>query len=440
MASGKRKLIEEGKAELERLLEERIDEEGMTLDEIEAVVEKTMREVAAWVEERLIEQQRPPESNLAPCPRCRQLGPYKRILETSVLTIHGSRQLRGRRYHYCGTCGKGFSPFDTVLGLEPGREATRQVRAWQAKYGSDGAFSAAAELLLDLRGLSLSASTVERTTLEVGEQLRLAKASVPAAETPAPRRRLLPRTYLSMDGTMLPLREPWKRDGTAGKLHCRYGEAKIGIVFQTDQRDGLDTRVVRRECISAMGDLSRFVPQLASLAGRWHLSAVRELVILGDGAPWIWKLAAKDFPRAIEILDFWHLTEHLWTVARAMHGPGTEGAQQWVREAQWDLQHDLVQSFLQGVREWIPSNPDAAEVRRVELEYFTNNAERMRYATFLKRGYMIGSGVMESGCRQIAKRRLAQAGMHWRQESAEAVLAVRSHLLSTYSVPLTQYA
>ena len=54
------------------------------------------------------------------------------------------------------------------------------------------------------------------------------------------------RTYLSMDGTMCPLRDPWKRDGSAGKLQCRYGEAKLGIVFQTEQKDGLDTEVARR--------------------------------------------------------------------------------------------------------------------------------------------------------------------------------------------------
>lgn len=440
MASGKRRLIEEGKSELERLLEERIDEDGMTLDEIEAVVEKTMREVASWVEKRLIAEQQPPETNLAPCPQCQQLSPYKRIVATGVLTIHGLQPLH-RRYHYCGACREGFSPLDAALGLEPGREATRQVRAWEAKYGSEGAFAAAAELLQDLRGLSISASTIERTTLEVGEQLRATKVERPGPEVPHPHQgQLLPRTYLSMDGTMLPLRDPWKRDGTEGKLHCRYGEAKIGIVFQTDQREGLDTRVLRRECISALGELSRFVPQLESLAWRWRLPAARDLVILGDGAPWIWNLAAEYFPHAVEILDFWHLTEHLWKVARARHEPGSEAARKWVRDAQWDLQHDLVQSFLQGVREWVPHNAAAAEVRRVELEYFTNNAERMRYGTFVKRGYMIGSGVMESGNRQIAKRRLAQAGMHWRQESAEAVVAVRAHLLTTQSAPLTQYA
>jgi len=134
------------------------------------------------------------------------------------------------------------------------------------------------------------------------------------------------------------------------------------------------------------------------------------------------------------------MTEHLWNVARARHGKGTEAAQAWVRATQWDLKHDLTASFLQDLREWEPATEEAREVRRVELAYFEANAERMEYGTYLERGYMIGSGVMESGCRQLAAQRLDRAGMHWREESADAVLAIRAHLRSTGAPPLSQYA
>src|SRR5215210_9594010 len=113
MADGKRRLIEEAKARVELILEARIAEEGMTLDAIEAVVEDTVREVAGWVEERLIAEQQPPPENRAACPRCGAACAYKRDLDTSVLTIHGPRHLR-RRYHYCSTCQQGFSPTDAA--------------------------------------------------------------------------------------------------------------------------------------------------------------------------------------------------------------------------------------------------------------------------------------------------------------------------------------
>ena len=239
---------------------------------------------------------------------------------------------------------------------------------------------------------------------------------------------------------MCPLRDPWKRDGSRGKLVCRYGEAKLGIAFQTRQQDGLDTEVIRRGCVGTMGDLATFLPLLLTLGRQWRLEAAKELILLADGAAWIWSLAATHFPRAIQILDFWHLTEHLWKVARAMHGSATEAAEAWVKQAQWDLKHDLTCSFLMGLREWQPESEEAREVKRVELAYFAANEERMRYGTFLKRGYMIGSGVMESGCRQLAGQRLDQAGMHWREETADAVLAIRAHRRSTGASPLTHYA
>lgn len=441
MPTGKKRLIEEAKARVEELLEERIDEAGMTLDEIEAVVERTMREVADWVEERLLQEQQPPPSNLASCPRCRTACAYKRDLDTSVLTIHGLRKLR-RRYHYCAACKGGFSPLDTALGLEPGRNATRKVRAWQAKFGSESAFAAVPELFLELRGINVSASTVERTTIEVGKQLRVAeplRAPAPEAETGL-QLDVSPRLYLSLDGTMLPLRDAWRRDGALGKLHCRYGEAKLGIAFQTGRQDGLDTGVVRRGCVGTLGELDQFRPLVLELGRLWRLDAARDLVMLGDGAAWIWLLASNYYPHALQILDFWHMTEHLWKVAHARHGKGAVAAKAWVQDQQWDLQRDLVQSFLLNLREWQPQDADAQEVRRSELAYFTANAERMRYGTFLKQGYMIGSGVMESGCRQLAAQRLDQAGMHWREGTADAVLAIRTHLRSTGAPPLVQYA
>jgi len=123
-----------------------------------------------------------------------------------------------------------------------------------------------------------------------------------------------------------------------------------------------------------------------------------------------------------------------------MHGKGSEAGQAWVQEAQWSLKRDLTTSFLLNVEEWAPASEAAQEVRRTELAFFTANAERMKYGTYLEKGYMIGSGVMESGCRQLAAQRLDHAGMHWREGSADAVLAIRTHLRSTGAPPLSQYA
>lgn len=424
---------------LEQLLEARIDEQMMTLDEIEAVVEEIGREMNAWLEERLIRHQEPPPSNQAACPQCAHSGRYKRTLETSVLTSHGPRLIR-RRYHHCPRCQKGFSPIDRVLGLEAGRDATRRIRAWQAKYGSEDSFATVPELLRDLRGVEVSESTVERTTVAVGNAV-YAAAQRRTVGPPAPANgAVVGRRYLSMDGVYCPLRERWRRDGTLGKLVCRYGEVKLGMVFQTGEKDGLDTGVVARGCTATLGDIHEFTPLVLDLAREWGADRATELVVLGDGAEWIWNLAQKHLPGAIQILDFFHMSEHLHTVAKAMFPRKPTAAAAWVKDAQWAVERNLGCVVIRKITEWEPRAKEGREIRDRELGYFEGNAERMRYQTYLQKGYMIGSGVIEAGCKQVVVKRMRQSGMHWREATAQAVVAIRAHLKSTGASDLRAYA
>ena len=259
--------------EYAELLEERLPEGSVTLEEIEAVVEELGLVQDTRLEELLIQAQIPPPDNRASCPQCQGPAPFKRLLPLDVLTMHGHRRLQ-RRYHRCGRCGHGFAPLDLRLRLD-GRNATRQVRAWQAKYGSLDAFATVPALLRDLRGLVVSESTVERTTLEVGAALAAAEAAAgvarPAADaTPRPRRRRrrgADRLYLEMDGVYCPLREAWKKDGSLGKLRCRYGECKVGMVFQTERNaEGLDEGVRWRAYTATLEKIEGFTPRVVALA------------------------------------------------------------------------------------------------------------------------------------------------------------------------------
>ena len=259
----KEALAEEAADRARKTVRERLDAVGerpLTIDEIEELVEQASREAARWLEERLIIEQTPPPTNTAACPQCGRPARYKQTLHTQLLTIHGWQAVAAR-YHYCASCQSGFCPQDVLLGMERGRRATRRVRAWMAQCAVQGeSFAAVPPLLEELRGLAVSESTVERTTVEVGEALATADAARAPAEVD-PRAILASaasaasatgaapgptRLYLAMDGTMCPLREPWRRDGSLGKLVCRYGEAKVGMAFTTRQKEGLDTGIVTR--------------------------------------------------------------------------------------------------------------------------------------------------------------------------------------------------
>lgn len=433
----RRQLIDAAAAMHRSILEERLTGGTLTLDQIEAVVKEISREHSKSLEGILIEQHQPEQTNKSACPKCSRLCNYKRNIDIKVTTIHGVQTIR-RRNHYCKACRHGFSPTDAALGLEAGRNATRRFRALLADYGSREAFADVPALLQKFLGIPVSASTVERTTVEVGQRIREAARTWSPVGDPA--RPDSQRRYLSLDGTMCPLRDRWKRSGSLGKLRCRYGEAKLGIVFEAGQKDGSDTGVVRRGTIGTLGSIDTFDAMVAELGRQWSLESAKELIVIADGAHWIWNLAEKHFPEAIQILDYWHMTEHLYAVANAMHGAGTQEAKSWVEGAQFELDRDLMACFQLRLESWAPGSEAAKEVRRVELAFFQANSERMRYETFRKKGYMIGSGVMESTCRQLAAERLDKAGMHWRDTNADAVLAVRAHCLSTGAPDLSQYA
>jgi hypothetical protein len=443
------------------ILAERLDPVGdrpLTVDEIEELVEEASREAARWLEERLITEQTPPAANCAACPQCGQPARYKQTLHTQLHTIHGPQPVVAR-YYYCRPCGHGFCPADVGLGLERGRKATRRLRAWMARLAVQGeCFAAVSPILAELRGLVTSESTVERTTVEVGLALaaateagaaraqtadpaevaapEAATPTVPAGAEPSPT-----RLYLAMDGTMCPLRDEWRRDGSLGKLVCRYGEAKVGMAFTTGQKEGLDTGIVTRGCLGTLGNITRFTRLLVALARQFGAQQAQELVVLGDGAHWIWNLTGRYFPRAVQIVDLWHVLERLWTVAEARFGGRTSAAAKaWMEQMHSYLEHDLVGTVIAELERWEPQRKAHRKLREEQLTFFQGNRARMQYQTYLARGYMVGSGAIESQCKQLVQRRLHEGGMHWRERTAEAVLAIRACFHSTQPTDLRVYA
>ena len=119
---------------------------------------------------------------------------------------------------------------------------------------------------------------------------------------------------------------------------------------------------------------------------RGHHGA-REVVVLGDGAPWIWNLFARQLPGAVQILDFYHACDPLSSVAEAIYGKGSDLSRAWQKARQAELKTDGVLLVLRAIFAWKPAGKEAHKLRRDTFGYFRRNAARMRYGTFLQRGY-----------------------------------------------------
>jgi hypothetical protein len=181
----------------------------------------------------------------------------------------------------------------------------------------------------------------------------------------------------------------------------------------------------------AVETAEEFGQRLDQEAGKrgWSRALIR--VVMGDGAEWIWNLAALHFPDAIHIVDLYHARQHLWELARRLY-PNEAGKQRaWMQAHQQRLlDKGKIEKLVGALRSIKSNNPEIAEKIRTEADYFERNAERMRYPRFRRQHLFVGSGVIEAGCKTVVASRLKRSGMFWTIRGANAILALRCSLLN----------
>ena len=150
-----------------------------------------------------------------------------------------------------------------------------------------------------------------------------------------------------------------------------------------------------------------------------------DLVFLGDGAVWIWNLVTYYYPKAKQIVDWYHVEEHLEIVATAAFSDLTQRAT-WLEETTQALWEGQVEDVVAACEVLAQTCLQASQA----VTYFTNNMERMRYDRFRTAGYMIGSGTIESGCKQIVSQRLKLPGAQWIVSGASQTAKARAAWLS----------
>jgi hypothetical protein len=423
------------------LLEKRWPQGSLTIDEIEQLVAEIQREMVSDLEQRILDEQPQPQQNQADCPTCGGKARFRLARERYLITWHGERKFT-RRCYYCAACKQGVVPLDDALGLDQG-VISPQLRVRIAVQAARSEFAEALATLRELTGVPVDESTVERVAVGVGNRLRAAQTTLSQqhqrGELAVPKERRPRRLYISMDGKYLPLREPWKKDGTLGKLDCHGGECKLGVVYTTEVGHDGREKIVTKAYIATLEDVNQFTPLIATVAHQQGHHLAKELVALGDGAQWIWNLVAAQFPTAVQIVDYYHACAHLKEVAKGCFGEGSAEATAWVAARCQELDRDQVAQVVAAIMAWEPKGDEERKLQREEHQYFQNNAERMRYGTFRKKGYHIGSGVVESACKHVLGRRLDQAGMYWRKENAEAIACLRAALRSTHPPDLRPF-
>jgi hypothetical protein len=157
---------------------------------------------------------------------------------------------------------------------------------------------------------------------------------------------------------------------------------------------------------------------------------VRTVVVLGDGARWIWPRARAflGLPgvEVVEIVDIYHAYSYLWAVGHALFGTGDERAAAWVEPLKDDLYTHGAAPVLAALAALTPPTEEAAQAIEDAQTYFNQNATRMAYPQFVARQFPLGSGAVESACKGLVEARLKQAGMRWSVPGSQAIASLRA--------------
>jgi hypothetical protein len=341
-----------------------------------------------------------------------------------IWSVFGKVAYQRSYYRYVEGRG-GVAPLDRKAGLEAG-QITPVLGELLALAGIETAFGKATRMISKFLLVEISENTVRKETERFGglQAQRESQWKIQAEDVEwqlAQRRQhgqVSGRVYGSIDGVMAPLQDGWHEIKAVAWYQVAQKEnyqAQSHHGNRPGEQEPLQAQAITYHC-----DLQSPEPfgELVWSSGCQRQANLHEEVIfVCDGAVWIWKLVERWFPKAIQIVDWYHASEYLTPIAAAAFANDPPSYQAWLDQARkllWDGEIDALISFCRAAT----ALPGAAAACQDAVTYFTNNQHRMDYARFRREGYFIGSGTIESAVKQIVGLRLKQAGARWSLEGA----------------------
>ena len=264
-------------------------------------------------------------------------------------------------------------------------------------------------------GCEVDDSTLHALTGRLGEraeqQLRVRLERQPEELT-------LPRASAQLaifmiDGWQARYRGPGWGEKKTKQKRVEWHEFKTGVFYWHDQSGrsaGGRGMIQEKVVIGWQGEGAELGRRLHWEALRRGLGRAKWILVLGDGAHWIWNVAADRWATARELLDFYHASEHVWELGRALYGE--EQAKDWVEARLHELRHGKERQCLDHIAQLQVPAGEAGELVEKQQTYFANHAERMNYGEIAKRGWPIGSGAVESAC-SGKQGRFKRRGQFW---------------------------
>lgn len=339
-----------------------------------------------------------------------------------------------RVYYHCEACGSGVYPKDRRLGIE-GKSVSGAVERMIGRLAGELSFASTQKLLACLANVQVSVKQAERVAERIGGEIMVHERNYAQVEQSQAQ-----TMNLGIDGTGVPVVKT-ETEGRRGK-HADGGaktrEMKLAVIWTSERTDeqgrprtdaGSVSYTAAIESASTKDtdkQISAFGQRVEREATRRGFDVAKRQVLIGDGAPWIWALAAELYPDAIEIIDVWHAQEKLYDVGKAIFSSDCELAEAWADK----LCSVLDEGKVEQVIEVLSKAGKRCDLAAKSVGYFSRNRERMRYNQFRAQGLCVSSGIVEAGCKDTVGARLKRSGMRWTVEGANSIAALRCYVKS----------
>lgn len=321
-----------------------------------------------------------------------------------------------RRVFVCPSCGRHAVPQDALLAV-PTCQVSPRLTAIALDLVAVQPYDKARAQLERLYGVHVATGTLENLASRVRPAaLAFEEAALEQGMPASPVKRL----YVGCDGVMVCSNQL----GSDGKLQWR--EVKVGCCFWTDPDGTFHKRILGRfESASSFGD------GLRRWADRYGMATAQEVVFIGDGAEWIWNLAARHVnePKVTWVLDGYHVTEHLWEAARALHPEEQDQPESLVNAWKGVLRSEGGRRLWQTLRTQLQGDLEAEDCTALTklIGYIQPRMDQMDYPAYRAREMYIGSGAVESAVKQLVAMRAKGPGMQWKApDGIQAVLSLRA--------------
>ncbi|MBI3732798.1 MAG: hypothetical protein HY259_04990 [Chloroflexi bacterium] len=295
-------------------------------------------------------------------------------------------------------------------------------------------FAQAEQILNQVGQVAISDSSIWRCTDKWGTRCQALEAAQRATATALPpRSEIVPGEVrqstdrgVAMDGAMVHVRaEGWK-------------ELKTGCVFEIERRPAPDpasaatvelAHAVQNSYVAHLGGPELFAQQLWAEAQRREWTRAHATIALGAGAAWVWHAVAEHFYDSRQAVDWYHALQHLASAASLVKGEGQAAAQDWLKQQESALFQGQAAVIAQQLPAAAQEQPSRADELQREAGYFGEHQQRMQSQQLRADGFPIGSGMVESACKQFRKR-FTGSGMRWSRAGLERLLPVRAAIMS----------